>query len=157
MKQPTKTQSRMSGSMLAPTSRWTLYALTTLLFATGSAWLLAHYGRQDDALPSPIEPWSMKLHGAAAMGAIFAIGTMVHRHMVPGWRMRSNSGAGIAMCIVFGLLALTGYGLYYFDGEMLRRIDEWFHWGAGFALPAVLIWHVMRGRRRRALRNGGRP
>lgn len=58
--------------MLTAQSRWMLYALTTLLVATGAAWLIAHFGRSEDALPSPVEPWSMKLHGAAAMAAIFA-------------------------------------------------------------------------------------
>ncbi|WP_175817937.1 hypothetical protein [Burkholderia diffusa] len=149
MKQPTKLQLRVFGPMLAASSRRAIHTLTILLVATGSAWLLAHYGRQDDALPSPVEPWSMKIHGAAAMCAIFAIGTMVHRHVLPGWRMRRNRVAGIATCVMLGMLAVTGYGLYYFDGETLRRIAEWFHWSAGFALPGVLAWHIVRGRRQR--------
>lgn len=146
MKQSTHPPSRAFGPMLASHSRWTLYLLTALLVVTGSAWLFAHYGRQDDALPSPVEPWSMKIHGAAAMIVIFAIGTMVHRHVLPGWRMRRNRVVGIAMCIALGLLAVTGYGLYYFDGEMPRRIAEQLHWGAGFLLPSVFATHVVVAR-----------
>lgn len=132
--------------MLAAPWRWTLYALTTLLLLTGAAWLLAHFGRQDDTLPSPIEPWSMKIHGAAAMAAIFAFGTMLHRHLMPGWRTQRNRIAGIAMCAALGLLAVTGYGLYYFDGDILRRVTERVHWIAGFAFPAVLFAHVAGAR-----------
>lgn len=48
--------------------------------------------------------------------------------------MRRNRVAGAAMCVTLGLLVLTGYDLYYFDGDMLRRVDEWLHWGCGFFL-----------------------
>ncbi|CAN0628632.1 conserved membrane protein of unknown function [Burkholderia multivorans] len=156
MKQPTKPQSRVFGPMLASPSRWTLYVLIMLLVATGTAWLVAHFGRQDDALPSPVEPWSMKIHGAAAMIAIFSVGTMVHRHVLPGWRMQRNRVAGIAMSIALGLLAVTGYGLYYFDGETLRWLAERLHWGAGFLLPVVFATHVIAARvsrRRKQLRH----
>ncbi|WP_272544852.1 hypothetical protein PPH94_019570 [Burkholderia cepacia] len=149
MKQPTKPQSRVFAPMLGLPSRRTLYVLTALLVATGTAWLFAHFGRQDDALPSPVEPWSMKIHGAAAMIAIFMAGTMVHRHVLPGWRMRRNRVAGIAMCIALGSLAATGYGLYYFDGETLRWLTERLHWGAGFLLPAVFAGHVCAARKSR--------
>lgn len=149
MKQPTKPQSRVFAPMFAPRSRRTLYVLTALLVATGTAWLFAHFGRQDDALPGPVEPWSMKIHGAAAMIMIFMAGTMVHRHVLPGWRMQRNRVAGIAMCIALGLLAATGYGLYYFDGETLRWLAERLHWGAGFLLPAVFAGHVGAARKSR--------
>ncbi|MDQ2735411.1 MAG: hypothetical protein M3Y55_10570 [Pseudomonadota bacterium] len=55
-------------------------------------------------------------------------------------------------------LAGTGYGLYYFGGETLRRGTEWLHWGVDFALPVLLAWHVRRGRRAiaRAAREGSK-
>jgi hypothetical protein len=142
MKQSTHPQPRVFGPMLAVRLRWTLYALTAVLVASGAAWLIAHYARSDDALPGPVEPWSMRIHGAAAMCAIFAIGTLLQRHLLPGWRMRRNRVAGVAMCVSLGLLAVTGYGLYYFDGEMLRKIAERMHWIAGFALPGIFVSHV---------------
>ena len=146
IKHPERSQPRVFGPMLTAQSRWMLYALTTLLVATGAAWLIAHFGRSEDALPSPVEPWSMKLHGAAAMAAIFAMGAMLQRHLLPGWRMRRNRVAGIAMCVAISLLVVTGYGLYYFDGEWLRSRDEWLHWSGGFALPVVLATHVVVAR-----------
>lgn len=147
MKHSTKPQPRVFGPMLPYPSRWSLYALTALLVATGSAWLIAHYGRPDDTLPSPIEPWSMKVHGAAAMATIFALGTILHRHLLPGWRMQRNRIAGISMCIALGSLVVTGYGLYYFDGDTLRWIAQRLHWGVGFALPIVFAGHVAAARR----------
>ena len=145
--------------MLTAQSRWMLYALTTLLVATGAAWLIVHFGRSDDALPSPVEPWLMKIHGAAAMTALFVLGAMLQRHLLPGWRTRRNRVAGFAMCAALSLLVMTGYGLYYFDGEWLRWGDERMHWGAGFALPVVLATHVAvarMSRRRKKLRPGWR-
>ncbi|CAB3783874.1 hypothetical protein LMG28614_01749 [Paraburkholderia ultramafica] len=145
---------RAPGPKLTRPSRWTLYVLITLLAATGFAWLLAYYGRSDEALPSPIEPWSMKIHGASAMGVIFAVGTMMQRHFLPGWRTGRNRAAGVAMCIALSLLAVTGYGLYYFDGDTLRWIAEWLHWGAGCVLPIALATHVVAAR---ASRRGDQP
>lgn len=157
IKHPTRPQPRVFGPALTAQSRWTLYALTTLLVATGAAWLIAHFGRSEDALPSPVEPWSMKIHGAAAMAAIFAMGAMLQRHLLPGWRMRQNRVAGMAMCVAMGLLVVTGYGLYYCDGEWLRWGDERLHWGAGFALPLVLATHVVVGRMSRRRRQKKSP
>ncbi|SIT51393.1 putative transmembrane protein [Paraburkholderia piptadeniae] len=152
MKSSSQQYVRVSGPMLTKSWRWALYALVTLLVATGFAWLIVHYGRSDDALPSPMEPWSMKIHGATAMGAIFAVGAMLQRHLLPGWRIARNRAAGVGMCITLGLLTVTGYGLYYFDGDALRRAAEWLHWCAGCALPVVLAIHVAAARlsRRRA-------
>lgn len=146
MKHPQQQYARIPGPRLTGLSRRTLYVLITLLLATGFTWLFAHFGRSDEALPSPIEPWSMKIHGAAAMGAIFAVGTMLQRHLLPGWRAGRNRAAGAAMCIALGLLAMTGYGLYYFDGDALRSITEWLHWGAGCVLPVALVTHVVAAR-----------
>lgn len=68
--------------------------------------------------------------------------------------MGRNRAAGIAMCIALGLLSVTGYGLYYFDGDTLRRVTEWLHWGAGCALPIVLTTHVVAAR---VSRRGNQP
>ncbi|MDQ2926723.1 MAG: hypothetical protein ABI330_10870 [Caldimonas sp.] len=132
-----------------------LYALVAALAATGAAWLWLRVGRADDALPSPLEPWMMKLHGAAAMLLIYLSGTMLFGHMVNAWRRGHNHGSGAIAAATLLLLGLSGYGLYYFGGDSLRRGTEWLHWGAGFALPLLLAWHVRRGRRAvaRASRN----
>lgn len=132
--------------------RLTLYALVALLLITGALWLLLHFTRAEDAMPNALEPWLMKIHGAATMLIVYLSGTLLYGHMLSAWKQDRNRLAGSVIGINFLLLGLTGYGLYYFDGEILRRITEWLHWTVGFSVPVLLWWHVVCGRRaRRAL------
>ena len=39
----------------------------------------------------------------------------------------------------FGILTVTGYGLYYAGGESLRAWTSWIHLAVGLALPLLLI------------------
>lgn len=129
--------------------RRALYLLVAVLFVTGALWLYVHTTRSDDAMPSSLEPWTMKFHGAAAMAILYLTGTMLYSHMLHGWQSRRNRFAGGVTAAVFGVLAVTGYGLYYFDGDTLRRVTEWAHWIVGFGAPLLLGWHIATGRRHR--------
>ncbi len=126
-----------------------LYILVIALLATGVWWLLIHQSGNIDALPSPIEPWLMKVHGAAAMTFLFLSGTFLYTHMLNAWQQQRNRSAGALIAAVSLLIAISGYGLYYFNGDLLRELTEWLHWIAGFAMPVLLWWHIARGRRQR--------
>jgi hypothetical protein len=147
MKRHTRLHPLHHGTRLDDLRRRALYALIAALVASGAVWLYVHLRSAEDAMPSPLEPWMMKIHGAAAMLTIYLAGTMLYGHMVNAWRRRRNrSTGGVAAATIF-LLALSGYGLYYFGGEELRRATEWLHWIFGFAAPLLLWWHISRGRR----------
>ncbi len=47
----------------------------------------------------------------------------------------------------FGILTVTGYGLYYAGGESLRAWTSWIHLAVGLALPLLLILHIWLGKR----------
>ena len=49
----------------------------------------------------------------------------------------------------FGILTITGYGLYYAGGERLRAWTSWIHLAVGLALPLLLILHIWLGKRTR--------
>lgn len=136
---------------LGKTRRYLVYGLMAALLLSGLAWCLAHWAinRDPDMPPLPLEGWSMKLHGAAAMGLLYLTGTMLHAHMLHGWRMHKNRKTGLTMAGCGLLLALTGYGLYYFNGELLRHWTEWAHWVAGFVCVPLLTVHIYSGRRAR--------
>src|SRR6516165_12761889 len=60
----------------------------------------------------------------------------------------------------FGILSVTGYGLYYAGGESLRAWTSWIHLAVGLALPLLLILHIWLGKRKRpaaSLRNRSSP
>lgn len=153
MNGPTPTPLRTpAGLRLTPRLRAVVYLLLAILIVTGANWLIAHFCRPADSLPGPIEPWSMKVHGGAAMAFLFLVGALLYRHIVPAWRSRRNRVAGIGTCVSFAALAITGYGLYYFDGDLLHCLTERLHWAAGIALLALLVWHIVNGRRARSMR-----
>ena len=135
------------GRGLGPSRRKALYGLSGALFLTGVVWLSLHAPRGEDALPSPWETWCMKVHGACAMGLLFVLGSMLDGHILENWGARRNRRSGAWMTAVLASLAVTGYGLYYFGGEGLRRATEWAHWLAGLLAAPLIVWHVLDGRR----------
>ena len=139
-------------------SRWhrlLLYGVSAVLLVTGSIWLAVHYtvGAGTGELPQPAEIWAIRLHGMAAFGALFALGLLAAAHIPQGWRVTSRHrrvvqrGTGIGLCLFAGLLAVTGYLLYYFAPETIRPTLGWLHAIIGFAMAAVGMVHGSRLRR----------
>lgn len=144
---------RRDGIRLGPRLQTWLYGTFAVLFASGLAWWLLHrFGRTEgdsDLQSSPLEPWLLKLHGAAAMVSLIVLGTLIPLHMRRGWRARRNRGSGggmVALCL--GLI-LTGYALYYAGGEGFRALASTVHITLGLAFPTAIVWHIVRGRRTR--------
>jgi len=132
--------------------RW-LFLCSSLLFASGTGWLISHYALRGEELisegaPHPSEVWWMRLHGAALLAFLVAFGALLPRHIMDGWRHRVNHVSGILMIITVTTLTLTGYGLYYATGDTFRQWVSVVHWGVGLTSIAALLWHIVRGHRR---------
>ncbi len=134
---------------LEPAFRWTVYGVLAILFVSGAAWLMA------DALkdgPSG-EAWQaiaaneLMIHGGAAMAILVVFGALFPLHISRGWRARKNRFFGGAMVSLNALLIVTEFGLYYIGSEAMRVWISDAHTAAGFTLPALLILHVITGRR----------
>jgi hypothetical protein len=134
--------------------RWhrrSIYLTGALLLLSGAAWLVLHYFlrpvNQFGESVNPLEPWAMKLHGAATMGALFLVGSLLHHHIRRALRAGRNALTGWAMIATLAFLTLTGYGLYYVAGEGDRPVWSLLHWSVGFAVAILLVVHVLVGRR----------
>lgn len=138
-----------------------LHGSFAVLFLTGVVWwvlntwfpLQTDFGPQ----PNPLQPWLLRLHGAAAMIALVVLGSLLPNHVRAAWRAHRNRFSGgsiVALCVA---LTLTGYGLYYTGGESLRSVASLAHLVLGLAFPAVIIWHIRRGRALRKLARHGHP
>lgn len=130
--------------------RYCLYLVLALLFLSGAAWacwnyLVAHSGDFEANAKS----WAMKIHGAAAMAILVLIGTLLTGHIKLAWRARRNRANGALLLIIFGILTITGYGLYYAGGEALRVWASWIHLGLGLSIPPLIVLHLVLGRRTR--------
>jgi hypothetical protein len=93
----------------------------------------------------------MKIHGAAAMASLVLLGTLLNVHVKFAWRAGRNRINGAILLSVFGVLIVTGYGLYYAGGEKLRAWTSWIHLVIGVAVPIFLVIHILLGRGARAV------
>jgi len=129
--------------------RWT-YAACFAVLGTGVLWLGAHYLLARDcefgACRNPLEPWILRLHGAAAFAALVAVGALLPVHVTRAWRMRQNRPAGALVLLATGLLIASGYGLYYVADEAWRPPLSLTHWILGLALIPVFAVHRRLGR-----------
>ncbi len=138
-----------------------LYGSFAVLLLSGVAWWVLNkwFPIETDVgpQPNPLQPWLLRLHGAAAMVALVVMGSLLPNHVRTGWRAHRNrfSGGGIiAFCLA---LTVTGYGLYYASNDALRSATSLTHLALGLAFPVALIWHIRRGRALRHRTPHGHP
>ncbi|GAA4030924.1 DUF4405 domain-containing protein [Actimicrobium antarcticum] len=139
-----------AGIRLERWQRQTLYWSVIALTVSGLLWVVAHYFLRPvtefGESVSPYEPWSMKLHGAAAMAVLFLAGSLLNGHILRALRGTRNRTSGWAMIGLLGVLVLTGYGLYYLAGEASRPAWSVLHWVLGIGFAAGLPLHIVLGR-----------
>lgn len=127
-----------------------MYLMMTLLTATGLLWLLAHYALRVEGefgpRIHPLEIWSSKMHGLAAMLALFCLGSILNGHIRRGLKYRHNLATGYLMLVGMLWLSLSAWALYYLVNESNRSVISWLHFVPGVILPLLLLWHIRRGR-----------
>lgn len=141
----------------AKLARWQVRLLCWsggILWLSGAAWLGFHYfgQRQGEFGPeiSPVEPWMLRLHGAAMIAALLGAGSLLVVHVWRGWGYRSQRWLGSILSAIIVLLILTGYLLYYVGDDTARPWISIFHWAVGLVgLPAFVL-HYRQGRRIRS-------
>ncbi|HTT69897.1 MAG TPA: hypothetical protein VMG32_01635 [Anaeromyxobacteraceae bacterium] len=107
---------------LVPWQKAAVVASALSLLASGLAWLPVHYlwGAGAGGLPLPIEPWIVRWHGLSALFGLFAGGAIAAGHVGRGWRGGVRRASGLSLCVLFGLLAASGYVLSYLASESFR-------------------------------------
>jgi hypothetical protein len=83
------------------------------------------------------------------MAILVLMGMLLTGHVRFAWRARRNRGNGLLFLGAFGILSVTGYGLYYAGSESLRAWTSWIHLTVGLALPLLLVVHIWLGKRTR--------
>lgn len=125
--------------------RW-MHVVLTSVYVTGIAWMSLHYGvNRGSALEDGwhiVETWMLRAHGAAAMTALIAFGSVLAIHIPSAWKLERNLFSGISMLTAVALLAVTGWLLYYAPGDSARAWASYSHMAVGFAGPLVLLWHL---------------
>jgi len=125
--------------------------VVSVLFISGALWVFTDRLKQTAAG----EMWSrmsaslLMLHGAGAMVMLVLFGGLIPFHVRVGWRRNRNRMTGSLMLGANAALIVTAFGLYYAGAEPVREWASDVHIAVGLALPALLVWHVVRGRWRR--------
>jgi hypothetical protein len=137
---------RVAGPVrLGPKRRVAVYSVAAGVWLTGLVWLVFHYGlrRQGEfgLETNPAEPWWLKLHGAFAFGALWAVGMLSAAHFPNGWASGRRRWSGAILFAAAILLIVTGYLLYYLGDERLRQMNALIHWVLGLASALPFLVH----------------
>jgi len=142
-----------SGPKLSTPAKRALYGVVSLLWLTGVLWLWLAYGRSGEEessfLPHPWQPTLLQIHGAAGMVFLIFMGALIVHHVQPGWKQRKHRPTGVSLLVTFGLLSVTGWGLYYVAHEFTREVTSWVHSIVGILIPVILFVHIRLAARRR--------
>ena len=126
-----------------------LYLVVFLLWLSGLLWLVVR-GFSDAPVESArCEQWSpvlMEIHGGLGFIFLWFLGSL-WVHMRRGLLLQRNRVSGLSMLSVTLFLVFTGWGLYYFGDENLRKLTSLAHWIVGLALPLLLTLHILLGRK----------
>jgi hypothetical protein len=125
--------------------RQMLYLALAATLLTGAGWLIAHFWLPlpEDAARHPLETWSIRAHGLAAMFALAVHGAYWQQHIARASRQRRHFASGMLLLAGWLTLILSGYGLYYLTDEGLRADTSLAHWLTGLAIPVLLAAHML--------------
>ncbi|GAC1334185.1 MAG: hypothetical protein NVSMB26_16500 [Beijerinckiaceae bacterium] len=129
--------------------RWLAYAVVAVLLATGALWIAADRLKESEAgeFWQSVAANTLMVHGGAAMAMLILIGALIPLHVQRSWRGEKNRATGMAMIAVNAFLVVTAFGLYYLASPVLRPWASDLHLVFGFALPILLAFHIVVGRR----------
>ena len=136
---------------LDPGLRFWTYAAFAALLVTGAIWLVADQlkASENGEMWQAIAADALMLHGMTAMIALILLGAMIPLHIQRSWRAGKNRITGSVMVATNAVLVVTASGLYYAGSDLLRTFAANVHIAAGLAVPALIVTHIVLGRRTR--------
>jgi len=131
--------------------RWGLYAAFATLFVTGAVWLIADARKdsQNGEFWQAASANMLVIHGGMAMVMLVVLGALIPIHIQRAWRGRRNRLTGAVMATSNFLLVVTAFGLYYAGSDTFRAWISDVHIAVGLIFPALLVIHILLGRRSR--------
>jgi hypothetical protein len=93
-------------------------------------------------LRHPAEPLLISVHGVLAIGGLYLLGWLSARHVAEIWQRAERRVSGSVLLGVLGVLAVSGFALFFLVDERWRDLTAgWHDWlGAATLLPALRHW-----------------
>jgi hypothetical protein len=135
----------VSGSVLAVSG----VALAALRYVIPSGDAFSVY-------PHPAWRYVVMLHVFATPAFFFFVGSIWWRHVIRHWGARKRRMSGASVVTVLGLVAASGYALYFIGGEWLLSATRVVHTVAGAVAIVVYTHHAIAGWRSVASRRRAR-
>lgn len=138
---------------------WTTLALclaTGLLLVPGALELRLEWDAPLQ-LPEGYRVGVAAAHAFCAFAVLMLIGSLYAIHMRMGWRRRQNLITGFATVGTFGVLVLSGLGIYYVAAERASMWISVSHMGVGAATVITVAVHAMKGRKLRGVEPAIKP
>ena len=132
---------------LEPNHRRLFYAVFGIVWASGFLWLLAEWFKDPElgGVRTLLQTATMKLHGAAMLVYLAMLGSFM-THTRRGTALKANRFSGFSVMAINGILALTGWLLYYLTDETMRQWSSTIHWTVGVSILGLLVAHIWMGR-----------
>ena len=115
------------------------------LALSGALWLLAaRVLAVPDEFGARAPEWTprvLAVHGGLAMISLIATGGWLEQHVGPRIARPGGRWSGVLQLSLLGLLAVSGYGLYYWADERTRPVWSDVHWIGGLLLLVTLLVH----------------
>jgi hypothetical protein len=136
---------------LDPGLRFWTYAAFAALLASGAFWLVADQLKDGESGETwqALAATTLMLHGTTAMIALVLLGALIPLHVQRSWRAGKNRITGSVMAGANAVLVATAAALYYAGSDALRSVAADVHIAVGLALPALILTHIVLGRRTR--------
>ena len=132
---------------LEPFHRRLFYIVFGILWGSGMLWLLIEWFKDPElgAARTLLQTLSMKVHGATMLVYVALLGTLI-AHIRRGTALKANRLSGFTMIALNGVLAVSGWLLYYVSDDTLREFSSLFHWTIGLIALPLLCAHILAGR-----------
>lgn len=133
---------------------WLLHVSTLLLTVTGAAYAVMRYLMKPvdpfSVLNHPWEPYMIKAHILLAPLLVFAVGAIIHVHVLAKIGKRIARSNGLLLLPLFGVMVLSGYLLQAVTAE-IRTALVVVHLSSGATWFATLVAHQVAAIRLRAV------
>ena len=136
--------------------RLAVYWIVGTLWLSGCAWLCLDwlFARRGlfGATPHPLQAPLLSVHGIVAILSMYLFGWIGSRHVLYWWPARLRRLGGALLAATIGLLAVSGFLLFFLSDDDAQRVASVAHEILGIVVSVFAIQHwffVRRGRPRR--------